>query len=274
MKPSGHPSEKHRLGLVLSGGGVRGAAHAGALQALEELGIWVDTISGTSAGALVGAMYAGGIAPKEILRFFKETPLFHWSHLTWQKPGLINTEAFVRVLRRFFPKDDFGDLMKPIYITATDLMKADEICFHEGPLIRAILASCAFPVVFSPVEIDGRPYADGGILNNFPVEPIRDQCHKVVGIFVHVLREMEANTIDSSLRLMHRAYEIVTIRDAVAKFEQCDMIINPAELGRYFLFDLRQVDEIYQIGYESTLKQGPALQRLYKSATQAKKRHV
>lgn len=257
---------RHRLGLVLSGGGVRGAAHIGALKAFEELGLWVDTIAGTSAGALVGALYAGGFSTEDILLFFKDTPLFHWSNLTWSKPGLIDTDQFTKVLRRYFPKDDFEDLLKPMHIIATDLIQAEEVCFSKGPLIKPLLASAAFPVVFSPVEFNGTVYADGGILNNFPVEPIRPHCRQVVGIFVHAFREMEDQTIRSSLRLMHRAFEMVTIRDSMAKFDQCDLVIAPPELGRYFLFDMKQVDEIYEIGYRAALKQGLALKRVYEKA--------
>jgi NTE family protein len=267
MKPAANTQEKpYRLGLVLSGGGMRGAAHIGLLKAFEELGIWVDAISGTSAGALVGAMYAGGFPPEEILALFKETPLFRWSNLTWTKPGLVNTDHLIKVLRRYFPKDDFADLLKPLYITATDLMKANEVCFHEGPLIKPILASAAFPVVFTPVQFEGRIYADGGILNNFPVEPLQGKCHKLIGSFVHVLEEMQASEMNSSLRMMHRAYDIVTIRDSMAKFDRCDLVINPLELKAYFLFDMRHVDEVYQIGYRAAMKEALNLQRLYDQA--------
>lgn len=245
---------------------MRGAAHIGMLKAFEELGIWVDAISGTSAGALVGALYAGGFSTEEIFRLFKETSLFRLSNLTWNKPGLVNTDQFVRVLRRYFPRDDFSDLLKPMYVTATDLLSAEERCFHEGPLIHPLLASAAFPVVFSPVRIGDRLFADGGVLNNFPVEPLEGKCRRIIGSFVHVLRDWGSDEIKSSLRLMHRAYEIVTIRDSVAKFNRCSLVLNPPELAKYFLFDMTQVDEIHEIGYRAALKEGLALQRLYGEA--------
>lgn len=261
---------KYRLGLVLSGGGVRGAAHIGALKALEELGIWVDVVSGTSAGAIVGAFYAAGFPTEEILTFFKETPLFHWSKLSWNKPGLVDTDQFVRVLRRYFPKDDFEDLLKPLYITATDLVEAEEITFHKGRLIKTILASAAFPVVFSPVKIGDKVYADGGILNNFPVEPIRDQCRGILGIHVHAMRKLEADAIDSSIRLMHRAFEIVSTRSSLLKFQLCDHVINPQELDRYFIFNTSQIQDIYELGYKATMKDALKIQRLYEKVSTAK----
>lgn len=256
----------YRLGLVLSGGGMRGAAHIGVLKALEELGIWVDVLSGTSAGALVGALYAGGFQPEEILRLFKETPLFRLRNLTWKKPGLVNTDSLIKILRGYFPKDDFAELLKPMYITATDLMKADEACFYEGPLIKPILASAAFPVLFSPVQFNGRTYADGGILNNFPVEPLIGQCRRIIGSFVHVLEEMKSDEISSSIRLMNRAYDIVTIRDSVLKFDQCDLVLNPSELKKFALFGMSHSDELYDIGYRAAMNEAQALQRIYREA--------
>lgn len=257
--------DKLPLGLVLSGGGVRGAAHVGALQALEEMGVWVDAISGTSAGALVGSFYAAGYPPGDILAFLKETPLFHWSNLTWNKPGLVNTDSFEKVLKRYLPDDSFESLLKPFYVTTTDLVKAKEVNFSSGPLIRPILASMAFPVVFTPIKIEDNIYADGGITNNFPVEPLKGKCKGILGILVHAMRNLEDNKIamDNSFRLIHRAFEIVTCRQSMAKKEQFDIVISPDELGRYFLFDLTQIDEIYEIGYKSTLAEKDAILRLF-----------
>ena len=253
----------YRFSLVLSGGGVRGAAHIGMLQAMEELGIWVDAISGTSAGALVGALYAGGFPPAEILHLFKETPLFKWTNLSWTKPGLVEPRSFAKVLRTYFPKDDFAELLKPLYVTATDLETGDAVTFSEGPLIQPVLASAAFPVVFAPVRMGERLYADGGIINNFPVEPLEGKSKVILGNFVQVLRRLEPNSIDSSLRLLQRAYEIATIRDEMDKFDRCDLVINPPELDQYFLFDQNQVEDLYQIGYKATMKERVRLEYLW-----------
>jgi NTE family protein len=257
--------DKLPLGLVLSGGGVRGAAHVGALQALEEMGVWVDAISGTSAGALVGSFYAAGYPPADILTFLKETPLFHWTKLTWNKPGLVNTDSFEKVLKKYLPDDSFEALLKPFYVTTTDLIKAKEVSFSSGPLIRPVLASLAFPVVFSPIKIDETVYADGGILNNFPVESLQDKCHGLLGILVHAMRKIEDNkkAMDNSFRLIHRAFEIVTCRESLAKKDQFDIMISPDELARYFLFDLTQIDEIYEIGYKATLAEKDDILRLF-----------
>ncbi len=99
-----------RIGLVLSGGGVRGIAHAGLMDALTEEGITVDCISGVSAGALVGALYASGHSTGDMNAFFKEIPIFQLQHYSGKKPGLFDSESYYDLLKPYWPEDDFGAL--------------------------------------------------------------------------------------------------------------------------------------------------------------------
>ena len=104
---------RYRLGIVLSGGGSRGLAHAGVLRALVEKGIAPDCVSGTSAGALVGALYASGRGSEEILRFFDDANPFRLSRLALKKPGVIDSEKIVGAFERWFPEDSFAALARP-----------------------------------------------------------------------------------------------------------------------------------------------------------------
>ena len=158
--------ESKSVGLVLSGGGVKGMAHIGMIQALNEFGISSHAVSGTSVGALIGALYANGNSVKEMLQFFKETPLFRYHFMTILKPGLLDTERYFDLLAKYLPDNSFETLERKLYVIATDLQKGDEKIFSEGELIKPLLASAALPPVFSPVAINGRLYADGGIMNN------------------------------------------------------------------------------------------------------------
>ena len=97
-----------KVGLVLSGGGVRGMAHIGAIQALEEQGIFPEVVSGSSAGAVVGALYCHGYSPVEMKQFFAETPLFHISRFAFGKPGFIDTDKFFKDFIQYFRLDDFS----------------------------------------------------------------------------------------------------------------------------------------------------------------------
>ncbi len=161
------------IGLVLSGGGARGAAHIGVIKALEEHKIYPTHIAGTSAGAIVGALYAGGVGWLEMLNFFKTIPLFNTNRYAYRKPGFIDTKRFYDNFKEYLPIDNFNALKKPLFITATNVVDGTLKIFHEGELIRPVLASASFPGVFTPTEIDGSYYIDGGTLNNFPVEPLK-----------------------------------------------------------------------------------------------------
>ncbi|MDX1769867.1 MAG: patatin-like phospholipase family protein [Arenibacter troitsensis] len=120
------------VGLVLSGGGVKGMAHIGMIQALNEFGISTQSVSGTSVGALVGALYANGNSVEEMLQFFKETPLFRYNFMTILKPGLLDTERYFDLLARYLPGNTFESLERKLFVVATDLQKGDEKKFSEG----------------------------------------------------------------------------------------------------------------------------------------------
>src|SRR5690606_20960437 len=114
--------EGKSIGLVLSGGGIRGMAHIGLIKAMREHGIEAEMVAGTSVGALVGALYANGNSTESMLNFFRETPLFQYSFFAINKPGFIDTERYINIFKDFFPKDTFESLEKPLFVVATDLL--------------------------------------------------------------------------------------------------------------------------------------------------------
>ena len=119
------------IGIVLSGGGSKGIAHAGALQFLTEKGMQPSCIAGTSAGAIVGGLFAFGKTPEEILEFFKSIYFFHWKHFTFKKAGLIDSESFKSYFAEIFGDITIGELKIPAYITATDLVKGKLKIFNS-----------------------------------------------------------------------------------------------------------------------------------------------
>jgi len=242
------------IGLVLSGGGIKGVAHIGVIKALEEYGIYPTYISGTSAGAIVGALYAGGISWSDILQFFKVIPIFHTQRFARNKPGFIDTEKFYPEFKKFLPEDSFAALSKTLFITATNIVKGESMIFHEGELIRPILASATFPGVFSPIAIDGSYYIDGGVLNNFPVEPLKIPCGKIIGSYVSPLKDIKIKDLKHSYNVVDRAYKIKSVSDSLSKFPDCDFVISPEELSSFATFDMRYIDAIFDIGYSSTIK--------------------
>jgi len=242
------------LGIVLSGGGVRGVAHIGLLQALSENNIHPQVISGTSAGALVGALYAAGYEAKDMLTFFKTTPLFGFSFYATAKPGLLDSEKYRQFFERYFPVDNFSDLHKRLFVGATDIANARGVLFEEGELIRPLLASAALPPLFTPVEIDNKLYVDGGIMDNFPVEPLTYECTQIIGSYVNPVSKLSKKYFTNSAKVFRRAADLRLYADSQFKFSQCKYVFEPEALSKFGLLDTKQIDVIFKIGYETACR--------------------
>ena len=242
------------IGLVLSGGGTKGLAHAGAMKYLEEVNIIPSRIAGTSSGSIVGALYAWGKTPEEILDFFKSIYLFHWRHFTFRKAGIIDSESFKIHFESIFGDAQLSDLKIPMQITATDMVRGRLKIFEpETKIIDAILASSAFPGIISPFEIDGEPFSDGGILNHFPTDVLQGQCETIIGIYVSPIQKIEAKDLNSIRSVTTRAFDILSANSDLQKFNICDWVIEPKELTKFSTFEMNKLkmETIFQIGYSS-----------------------
>jgi len=249
----------YNLGIVLSGGGVRAIAHIGLLQALKENDIHPEIISGTSGGAMVGALYAAGYDTQTMLQFFKDTPLFKFSLYTLNKPGIMDTDKYSVFFKSYFKEDSFESLKKALYVTATNLLTGKLEFFSSGELIRPILASAALPPIFSPIEIEGNLYSDGGILNNFPVEPLHVSCKKIIGSFVNPLSSITINDVKSTMDLIQRVYHIGIDAKDLIKFDKCNYVFTPYDIKHVGVFDSKSIAKSYKIGYEQALDEMPKL---------------
>jgi NTE family protein len=238
------------IGLVLSGGGVRGMAHIGVLKALDAYEISAEIVSGSSVGALIGAHYAQGNPVGDMLSFFKETPLFKYNFLTISKPGLVDTERYFDLFKGYFPNNSFEDLKKRLHVVATNLQQGSEEFFSKGELIMPLLASAALPPVFAPVEINRTLYADGGIMNNFPLEPLQGKVDFVIGSNVSIIKQVEKRQIRSSLQLANRTTSLMIYAISQEKIGQCDLIFEPQELEQIGVLDKKGIEKAYQIGYD------------------------
>lgn len=238
-------------GLVLSGGGVRGVAHLGILKALEDHEIKIQQISGTSAGSIIGALYAAGHSVDDILKMITDIKAFRLLQpaLSWK--GFLNMEVVERFLEKYLP-DTFEELHLPLYVTATNLRKGVSESFSKGMLRKAICASSCIPVLFNPVEYQGELYIDGGILNNLPVDPIRDSCDVIIA--------SHSNPIDNDFNpknarfVMERALMMAITQNVYHRKPLCDVFFEPKGLEPYKVLDISKAKEIYQIGYDYARK--------------------
>lgn len=254
------------IGLILSGGGSKGIAHAGALKFLEEKKLSPAHIAGTSAGAIVGALYSWGKTPEEILEFFKSIYFFHWSHFTFRKAGLIDSEAFKSYFTNIFEDATLGDLKIANHITATDMIKGKLKIFNsETKIVDAVLASSAVPGILSPYKINNSLYSDGGILNHFPTDILQGRCEMLIGVYVSPIQNIEAKDLSSIKAVTTRAFDLLTANSNNQKFNICDWVIQPQELAIYSTFETNKVkmNTIFKIGYEAAKQSYEDLQHNY-----------
>ena len=151
---------------------MKGWSHLGVLSVLERYGLRADVVSGSSAGALIGAYYAFGYSLDEMCDMMRRQRTSSLFSFRFDGLGLLNTDAFRTYLTETLKDCTFDDLEIPFYVICTDLETGKEVVVNRGRLVDAILASSAVPGVFSPVEIDGRLLVDGGLCNNVPVSAL------------------------------------------------------------------------------------------------------
>lgn len=243
---------KPKIGIVLSGGGIRGIAHLGILKAFMNAGIKFSQVSGTSAGAIAGSFYAAGIDPEEGLNIFMKTRLLKFIRPVFGGLGLINIENTREILKDYFPHDKIEDLKIPLTICATNFSEGSLSYFTEGPLIQAILASSCIPGIFKPIIINNHMYVDGGILNNFPVEPLLDNCDYIIGSSCNHLKPVDK--ISRISHLMQRAGIMSINHDMERKAKFCNLLIEPKGMGEISTFDMKKAESIYWIAHEEALR--------------------
>lgn len=242
----------YKLGLALSGGGAKGFAHIGVFKLLEECGLMPDVIVGTSAGALMGALFADGYSAAEIKELFSGREFSEFAQLQLPKSGLFDSKRFRHFLRRHLRAKTFEDLKIPLIVIATDLDNGVSHEFRSGPIVEAVTASCSIPIIFSPVVINGVHYVDGGLFHNFPVSIIRESCERVIGVNVSPLIPQKYK--QTIFHIAERSYHYMFRANTMEDREMCDVLIEAEEFGLYKTFDLENVDLISQIGYSAAVR--------------------
>ena len=244
--------KKENIGYALGGGGARGFAHLGALKALEERNLKPDIIAGTSAGALLGVLYADGFTPDEICEMFKDTKFKQFIELTFPTSGLFRPTGLHNFLKRNLRAKTFEQLQIPFIAVATDWEKAMTVNFSEGDnLIDAVVASCSVPLIFSPVKIDSQYYVDGGIFKNLPASTIRERCNILFGVNVTMM--MPPENKHNLKYYAERTFNMMSISNTLPDKKLCDVLIEVEDIEKYWMFDLSHIDSIFEAGYNSAV---------------------
>jgi NTE family protein len=272
--------EKHlKVGLVLSGGGAKGLAHIGVLKVIEEAGVKIDYIGGTSMGAIVGGLYASGYSAKELDSLFKKTDFtdlindnlprgaksfyekeasekyaltlpfnnFKISFPPAYSGGQNIYNELVRVLYHVRNVNDFSKLSIPFLCIATNVETGKEVLLNKGYLPEAIMASGTLPSLFEPASLGDEVLIDGGVVNNYPIQEVRNMgADIIIGVDVqHGLRERDALLSATEILLQINNYR--TALDMVEKAKQTDIYIKP-NIDNYSVIDFNSGKSIIESG--------------------------
>lgn len=271
------------IGIALAGGGIRGIAHAGVLKALDENGIKIDAIGGTSAGSIVAALYAMGYKPYYIYVIFKKyaeeiinignAPIINGigNFMRSKKMGITglndgtSLEKLCNELALRKNIKVIGDIKMPLAIPAVDISESKEYIFTncaprdninddyitEIEIGKAVRASSSFPAVFCPCEFKTHMFMDGGALDNIPVLPLKGMCDKKI-----IAVNFAADPVDPSSDVMDIVMKTVDImgnKIAEKALEQSDLILT-VPTDRAGLFDIEKLDKCYKFGYDTVIK--------------------
>ncbi len=215
-----------RVGLALGGGFARGIAHVGVLRVLKENDIPIDYIAGTSVGALIATAYAGGSTIEEMEFQGSATRFRDFGRWTISRMGMASNERLEDFVRRFTPLHHFDEMKIPLGIVATDLLAGESVHFTKGEIGPALRASCAYPGLFLPVEIDDRVLVDGFLTEAVPAVCVRDMGADFV-IAVHLEPGLLANKPRNTIEVISRSFSIIQSNSHQPWRDATDVLIEP-----------------------------------------------
>lgn len=279
-----------KVGLVLSGGGAKGLAHIGVLKVLEEAGVHIDYVGGTSMGAIIGALYASGYSARELDSIFRQVNFneliqdqlprsakslhekendsryaltLPFDHFKISVPSAISKgqnvyNLLTKLLYHVNNIDNFNNLPIPFFCIATDVETGDPIVLNRGYLPEAIAASGAFPSLFEPVEIDGRVLIDGGVVNNYPIDEVRAMgANFIIGIDVQDDLENRED-LKSAFGILMQINNYRTVNDMKEKLKETDLYMKP-NIGDFTVISFEDGEEIVAIGEKVAREKFPEL---------------
>jgi len=265
---------KRKIGLALSSGAARGWAHVGVLSVLEEEGIPIDMIAGTSAGAVIGALYAQGKDTDQLKKLavkIGRMKMAFLADLTLPKTGLIEGRRIKAWLKSNIGDVEFKDLRIPFACVATDIMTGEEVVCRDGSVIEAVRASISIPVVFTLTKCNARYLVDGALVNPVPVGVLEDMgadfiiAVNVVPNMVDRVRGVNKTPIEdfrepNIFSIIMRTIHIAGYQAVEASLEGADVVINP-KVGRIGFGDISRAQECIMKGETAARASIPEIKR-------------
>jgi len=256
------------IGLALGGGFARGIAHVGVLKVLEEEGIPVRVITGTSVGALIGASYCSGLSIPEMEEVAHNTRFTTFARWTVSRYGFASNDRMISFLERTLKVKTFEELRIPLGVTATDFNTGEGVVFHSGSIVDPVRASCAYPGMFLPVNIRGRYLVDGMLSHPVPTRPLREMGADRV-LAVH-LKGTWANGGAPKHLFAVIGQSFAIAQDAMAPMwkEAADLVVEPDVAG-FAYDDFKRADDLIRVGEEAMRKALPTVRKWLESPAEA-----
>src|SRR5579864_6122078 len=248
LPPAADPAPRiPSIGVALGGGFARGIAHIGVLKVLEEEGIPIRVIAGTSVGALIGACYCSGLSPVEMEEVARNTRFTTFARWTLSRCGFASNDRMISFLTHTLKCKTFEDLRIPLGVTATDFNTGEGVVFHSCSVIDPVRASCAYPGMFLPVEIRGRYFVDGMLSHPVPTRPLREMGADRV-LAVH-LKGTWANGGPPRHLFDVIGQSFAIAQDAMSALwrQAADLVIEPDVAG-FAYDDFKRADELIRVG--------------------------
>jgi len=247
-----------KITLSLSGGGLRGAAHVGAIKFLEEQGVEITAISGSSAGAIVGLFLAAGLKSDEMLEFLnslEKKELFVWAN---GDVGVFKMEKLEKKLEETLKVKSFDELKIPFHICVTNIATGESEYIDRGNPIAYTVASSTITPLFRAKEIGKIAYIDGGFSDNLPVKPIKKYEEKNLAISINPLR---GESLDSFKSLMIRSILIMIRSNSMPAKKLTDAFFEVKGVANMHLFDFSEIEMAYEAGYNELKEQWEKLSK-------------
>ncbi len=256
MKLPDKQKKPYRIGVAFSGGGARGFAHIGAIHAIQDLGLTPDIVAGVSAGAVVAVFYAAGLLDRhddKLLKLFSGGKFTDFAKPRIPHDGFFSLDKFRHQLEILIPYQNIEDLPLKTIVCASDIDSGTKMAFDRGHLSERVVASCSIPIVFEPVDIDGRRYVDGGVLRNLPAYAIRHLCDFLIGINCSPMGDTPP--AKGIVEIAKRTYRLMSKNNVTPDLEMCDVVVNLTETANHQTFDLHDLELLVESGYLTTVKQ-------------------
>jgi NTE family protein len=246
------PVKKYKTGLILSGGGTRGFAHLGIIAALHERGIFPDVISGTSAGAIAGAFLAAGKKPHDVLEIFKQGSFFKYTKLQIPRDGLMKLDGLKELISKEIQARNIEELEIPLFIAVSNLNSGEVEYRSSGLLGETVLASSSIPILFAPVEMNGNLFVDGGLLDNIPIEPLKRDCEQIIVSNISPINPK--GNFKNLVQIATRTFYMSVNANMKLVRKYATHYIEPENIDSYDILSRTQADELFELGYRSTIK--------------------